>query len=262
MSAVSFHDTPATTDADRVVRTVTMSRPDVRNAMDTGMLGHLLDTLTDAVADEAVATIVITGGAGHFSAGADLKEELDRQGQVRRMELFSQVYETVATCPKAVVAAIRGVCVGGGVEVAAAADIRVAAPDAVFRFPGAALGFPVGPAKLVGLVGLGQAKDLVLTSRTIAVAEAYRLGLVQRLSTEADPLPLAMEVAQAIAANHAHAVTYLKAQFDRFSGLGDRVQAENDALHALAEAGGDYTALTAPNPKTTSGWSATAWKHR
>lgn len=238
-----------------------MSRPEARNAMSTALLGQLLDAVADAVADEGVAVIVLTGGAGHFSAGADVKEPLDGPGQVRRMDLFGQVYEAVATSPKATVAAIRGACVGGGVEVAAACDIRVAAPDSVFRFPGAALGYPVGAAKLVGLVGLGQAKDLVLTSRTIDVDEAFRLGIVQRL-TGADPLPAAIEVAQAVAANDAHAVTYLKAQFDRFSGLGDRVQAENDALHALAEAGGDYTALTAPNPKTTSGWSATAWKHR
>jgi enoyl-CoA hydratase/carnithine racemase len=122
------------------------------------------------------------------------------------------------------------------------------------------MGVPVGPAKLVGLVGLGQAKDLVLTGRTIDVAEAHRLGIVQRLA--ADPLAEALDVAHAIAAGNPHTITYVKAQFDRFSGLGDRVQAENDALHALAEAAGDYTALTAPNPKTTSGWSATAWKHR
>lgn len=259
MPLVTTADTPAADD--RVVRTITMSRPEARNAMSTALLAGLVDALHDAVAAEPVGAIVLAGDAGHFSAGADVKEPLDRDGEVRRMELFGQVYEAVATCPKATVAALRGACVGGGAEVAAAADIRVAAPDLIMRFPGAALGFPVGPAKLVGLVGLGAAKDLVLTSRTIDVAEAHRLGIVQRL-TGPDPLPDAIEVALAIAGNHAHAVTYLKAQFDRYSGLGDRVQAENDALHALAEAGGDYTALTAPNPKTTSGWSATAWKHR
>lgn len=259
MTSVLLADHPA--PADRVVRVVTMSRPEVRNAMDTGMLGRLVDALADAVAEESVAAIVLAGDAGHFSAGADLKEPLDHHGQVRRMELFGAVYEAVATCPKATVAAIAGACVGGGAEVAAAADIRVAGPDAVLRFPGAAMGIPVGAAKLVGLVGLGQAKDLVLTGRTIDAAEAHRLGLVQRL-TDGDPLPPAIEVARAIAGGNLHAVSYLKAQFDRFSGLGDRVLAENDAIHALAEAGGDYTALTAPNPKTTSGWSATAWKHR
>ena len=247
--------------AGPVIRLLTMSRPEARNAMDTALLAELLDALTDAREDDGVAAIVIDGAAGHFSAGADVKEAMDHAGQVRRMELFGAVYEAVATAPKAVVAAISGSCVGGGAEVAAACDIRVADPTARFRFPGAALGFPVGPAKLVGLVGLGVAKDLVLTSRTIDADEALRIGLVQRLVTDG-ARGAALDVATAIAGNHAHAVTYLKAQFDRFSGLGDRVAAENDALHALAEAGGDFTALTAPNPKTTSGWSAVAWKHR
>lgn len=260
MALVTAADAP-TADGARVVRTLTMSRPAVRNAMDTALLAELLDAVADAVAAEDVAALVLTGDAGHFSAGADVKEALDHAGRVRRMELFGQVYEAVSTCPKATVAAVRGACVGGGAEVAMSTDVRVAGPDARFRFPGAALGYPVGPAKLVGLVGLGTAKDLVLTSRTIDVDEAHRVGIVQRLA-DGDPLPLGVEVARSIAANHAHAVTYLKAQFDRYSGLGDRVQAENDGLHALAEADGDYTALTAPNPKTTSGWSATAWKHR
>lgn len=261
MTLVSVADTPTDTDPDRVIRTITMSRPAARNAMNTPMLMELLDHLTDAVNAERVAVLVLTGDAGHFSGGADLKESMDRAAQVRRMELFSQVYETVATCPKATVAAVQGACVGGGAEVAVSADIRVAGHDLVMRFPGASLGFPVGAAKLVGLVGLGQAKDLVLTTRSIDVDEAFRLGIIQRV-VDGDPLRAAIEVAQVIAGNDAHAVTYLKAQFDRFSGLGDRVAAENDGLHALAEAGGDYTALTAPNPKTTSGWSATAWKHR
>lgn len=262
MSLISTTDQPVDAAAEgRVVRILTMTRPEARNAMDTALLAALLDALTDAREDDAVAALVIDGAAGHFSAGADVKEDLDHAGRVRRMELFGAVYEAVATSPKAVVASISGACVGGGAEVAAACDIRVADATARFRFPGAALGFPVGPAKLVGLVGLGTAKDLVLTSRTIDVDEAFRVGLVQRLVPDA-VRAVALDVAATIAGNHPHAVTYLKAQFDRFSGLGDRVAAENDALHAHAEADGDFTALTAPNPKTTSGWSAVAWKHR
>ncbi len=251
---------PAADGAGRVVRVLTMARPEARNAMDTAMLGSLLDALVDARDDEAVAAVVITGDAGHFSAGADLKEPLDRAGHVRRMELFAEVYESVATFPKATIAAITGACVGGGAEVASACDIRVAAPASRIRFPGAAMGLPVGAAKLVGLVGLGTAKDLVLTSRTIDAVEGQRLGLVQRLAE--DPLATAVDVARGIAAHDPQAVSYLLALFDRFSGLGDRVAAENDALHAITEAGGDYTSLTQPNPKTTSGWSAVAWKHR
>jgi enoyl-CoA hydratase/carnithine racemase len=266
---VDVHDLPADPGAadpgagdGRVVRVLTLTRPAVRNAMDTALLGELLDGLHDAVRDDRVAALVLTGAEGHFSAGADVKEPLDHAGVVRRMELFGQVYEAVATCAKATVAAIAGSCVGGGAEVAAACDIRVAGAGARFRFPGTRMGYPVGAAKLVGLVGLGTAKDLVLTARPVEADEALRLGLVQRLAADADPLPAAVAVAREVAGGDLRTVSYLKALFDRFSGLGDRVQAEGDALHALAEAGGDYTALTAPNPKTTSGWSATAWQHR
>lgn len=270
---VQITDHPATTGGDptssstaplrlrdRVVRQLTLTRPDCRNAMNTALLMEFVDAFADAVGDDTVAAIVLAGDGGHFSAGADVRESLDRAGHVRRMELFSAAYEAAATCPKGLVAALQGAVVGGGAEFAAACDIRVAGHDVAMRFPGAALGYPVGAAKLVGLVGLGSAKDLVLTSRTIDAAEAYRIGLVQRLA--ADPLGEALDVARAIAGNNPHAVSYLKAQFDTFSGLGDRVAAENDALHAHAEHGGDFTALTAPNPKTTSGWSAVAWKHR
>lgn len=257
MTLIQTRDVPGD---DNLVRVVTLSRPRARNAMNTAMLGELLDVLVEARDDDTVASVVLTGAHGHFSAGADVKEGLDHGGVVRRMELFGQVYEAVAVSPKAIVAGISGSCVGGGAEVAAACDIRVAAPDARFRFPGAALGYPVGAAKLVGLVGLGTAKDLVLTSRTIDAQEALEVGLVQRLAE--DPLAEAITTAQMIAGNNLQAVSYLKAQFDRFSGLGDRVAAENDGLHALAEAGGDFTALTAPNPKTAAGWSAVAWRHR
>lgn len=231
------------------IRVLRMSRPDARNAMSTEMLAALLDGITDAVGDPAVAALVLTGAGGTFSAGADLREALDHAGQVRRMDLFCEVYESVGTCPKPVVAAIDGHCVGGGVEVAAASDLRVADATARFRFPGASLGIPVGAAKLVGLVGLGTAKDLVLTSRTFEVEEALRIGFVQRLAEPGEALDLALEVAGQIAAHPPEVVAYLKRQFLAFSGLGDRIQAENDALHAFTESGGDYAALTMPDPK-------------
>lgn len=238
------------------VRVLRLTRPEVRNAMDTALLAALLDAVADAVAEPAVRVVVVTGTGGSFSAGADLREGLDHAGRVRRMDLLCQVYEAVGTCPKPTVAAVEGPCVGGGAEVAAACDVRVADPSATFRFPGAALGIPVGAAKLVGLVGLGAAKDLVLTSRTIGAEEALRIGLVQRLAPAGGALEGALEGATQMAANHPDAVAHLKRLFGRFSGLGDRIAVEGDALHALAEADGDYAALTMPNPKRTAGWPA------
>lgn len=242
------------------LRLLRMDRPGARNAMNTELLMALLDALNEALADDAVRGVVLAGAGGAFSAGADLREPLDLDGQVRRMDLFCQVYETVGTAPKPVIAAIAGHCVGGGIEVAAACDLRVADTTASFRFPGAALGYPVGAAKLVGLVGLGTAKDLVLTSRTFDAAEALGIGFVQRLAEPGDAESLAFETAEQIAAHNPDAVAYIKRQFLAFSGLGDRIQAENDALHALAEAGGDYSALLAPDPKAA--WLRGAGKVR
>jgi enoyl-CoA hydratase/carnithine racemase len=243
---------------DGPVRIITMNRPDARNAMSTELLSALLDAIGDAVRAADVRVLVLTGAHDSFSAGADLREPLDHAAAVRRIDLFCQVYEAVGRCPKPTIAAVRGHCVGGGVEVAAACDLRVADPTASFRFPGAALGFPVGAAKLVGLVGLGQAKDLVLTSRTFDCDEAERMGFVQRVAPSGGSVDVAVAVGREIAANHPDAVAYLKRQFDHFSGLGDRIAAENDALHALTEAAGDYAALTMPKPGV-GGWSGGGW---
>ena len=222
---------------------ITLSRPHARNAMDTALLAALLEALDQSLGDDRVRVLVITGAGGAFSAGADLREELDHEGRVQRMDLFGRVYQMVGTCPLPTVAAVAGPCVGGGAEVAAACDLRVVDPTATFRFPGAALGIPVGPAKLIGLVGLGTAKDLVFTSRTVDAAEAVRIGLAQRMAAPGEALTDAVEVARVIAANHRGTVADQKRQFDRFSGLGDRIAAENDGLRTHAQAGGDHGVL-------------------
>lgn len=250
---------PLVTTADHDhVRLVTLVRPEARNALSTAVLGELADALQEALADPAVGVLVLTGADGHFSAGADVREDLDRDGHVRRLDLLSTVYEALVTSTIPTVAAVQGACVGGGAEIAMACDLRVADHTARFRFPGAALGVPIGPAKLIGLVGLGTAKDLVLTSRTIDAAEAHRVGLVQRLVDPAPDgagaVPAALEVAATIAGQHADAIRTVKARFLAWSGTADRLAAENDQLRALAEAGGDYGALTMPDPKRLAPW--------
>lgn len=227
-------------------RVLRFDRPGARNAMNTPVLERLLDALAETAADDHVEAVVFAGSGGVFSAGADLREELDHDASVRRMDLFCQVYEAVVAYPKPTVAAIEGHCVGGGIEVAAATDLRVADPTASFRFPGATLGIPVGAAKLVGLVGLGAAKDLVLTSRTFDAQEAWRLGFVQRLVEPGMAAAVALEIAAQITANRPQAIAFLRRQFLAFSGVADRVAAENDVLHALTESGGDYSALRTP----------------
>lgn len=245
-------------------RLLTLQRPDKRNALDTALLGELLDAVGEAAGDAGVRVIVLAGAGQDFCAGADVDEPLDHAGRVRWMELFTAVGEALATSPTPTVAALSGACVGGGAELAAACDLRVAEPGASFRFPGAARGYPVGAAKLVGLVGLGTAKDLVLTGRTVEVDEALRLGLVQRVAAEEGAaLGLARTVADEIAAGQPEAIHHLRRQLATYTGAPDRVAAEHDLLRALTEAGGDYDAIGGVEGRGgAGGFAAGNWVRR
>src|SRR5207237_167240 len=125
--------------------------------------------------------------------------ERDADGRVHRMELFARLYDELTGFPKPTVAACHGSCVGGGAEVAVACDLRVAGANLRMRFPGAALGVPVGPARLVTLCGLSVAKYALLTSKEIDAEMAYRWGLIHKLvpapRTEGAALKLAVDVA-------------------------------------------------------------------
>src|SRR4029079_8529170 len=151
-------------------------------------------------ADEGVRVLVISS-SDHMglSAGADVREDLDEEGRVGRMRLFADVYDGIVGFAKPTVAACHGDVVGGGAEVAVACDLRVGGSNLRMRFPGAALGVPVGPARLVTLMGLATAKYLLLTSRNVGADEALRMGLIHRVApaaaTEESALKLGAEVA-------------------------------------------------------------------
>jgi enoyl-CoA hydratase/carnithine racemase len=140
-----------------------LQRAEARNAINTAMLEQLLEHLGSARDDEAVRVVVISS-SDHMglSAGADVKEQLDAQGRVRRMELFAELYDAITSFPKPTIAACPGDVIGAGAEVAVACDLRVGGSNLRMRFPGAALGVPVGPARLVTLCGLATAKYLLL----------------------------------------------------------------------------------------------------
>ena len=168
------------------VAVIRLNRPRARNAINTQMLVELLEHLAVARGDEAVRVLVISS-ADHLglSAGADVREQLDDEGKVRRMQLFADLYDQVVEFPKPTIAACHGDVVGGGAEVAVACDMRIGGANLRMRFPGAALGVPVGPARLVTLCGLAAAKYLLLSSRTVGADEALRLGLVNRVAPAA-----------------------------------------------------------------------------
>jgi enoyl-CoA hydratase/carnithine racemase len=204
-----------------------LERPQARNAIDTQMLVDMLEHLTVARQDDAVRVLAISSSDQMgLSAGADVKESLDEEGKVRRMQLFADLYDTIVAFPKPTVAACHGDVVGGGAEIAIACDMRVGGANLRMRFPGAALGVPVGPARLVTLCGLAAAKYLLFTSRTVGADEALRLGLVNRVAPAAATEDAALELAAAVAVHPPDAVARLKRMLHEWDDVEGRSKVE------------------------------------
>ena len=200
-----------------------LERAEARNAINTEMLDELIAHLDRAKGD-ADARVLVISSNDHLglSAGADVKEELDEEGRVHRMELFARLYDELTAFPKPTVAACHGSVVGGGAEIAVACDLRVGGSNLRMRFPGAELGVPVGPARLVTLCGLATAKYLLLTARNVSADEALRLGLVNRVAPAAATEDSALGLAAEVATHPPEAVARLKAMLHRWDGVVER----------------------------------------
>ena len=214
---------------ERGVALLRLDRPEARNAIDTRMLEELLAHVAVAREDDAVRVLVIssTDQMG-LSAGADVKEKLDEEGKVRRMQLFADLYDAIVAFLKPTVAVCHGDVVGGGAEIAVACDLRVGGANLRLRFPGAALGVPVGPARLVTLCGLAAAKYLLFTSRTVGADEALRLGLVNRVAPTAATEEAALELAASVAAHPPEAVARLKRMLHEWDDVVGRSASEGE----------------------------------
>ena len=212
---------------ERGIALIRLDRPRARNAINTQMLVELLERLAVARGDEAVRVLVISS-TDHLglSAGADVREEMDPEGKVRRMQLFADLYDQVVAFPKPTIAVCHGDVVGGGAEIAVACDMRVGGANLRMRFPGAALGVPVGPARLVTLCGLAAAKYLLLSSRTVGADEALRMGLVNRVAPAAGTEEAALELAAGVAAHPPEALARLKRMLHEWDDVVGRSEAE------------------------------------
>jgi enoyl-CoA hydratase/carnithine racemase len=208
---------------DRGVALLQFDRPAALNAINGEMLDELLEHLTTARADESVRVLVFSStDFMAFSAGADIKEGLDEESQVERMQRFADLYDAVVRLPKPTIAACHGYTVGGGAEIAICCDIRVGGANLQMRFPGADLGVRVGPARLITLCGLSAAKYLLLSSKMIKADEALRIGLVNEISPGAATENAALELAGRIAAYDPESVGDLKQMLHRWDGIEDR----------------------------------------
>jgi enoyl-CoA hydratase/carnithine racemase len=170
------------------VRHVVLNRPEKRNAMNQELLRALGQELREASAEEDVHCVVLRGEGPVFSAGVDLVELAQTSGTPGHLRHFRQVF---LDCPnlceqmtKPVICQIHRTCVGGALEVALGCDLRIASSDAQLGLPEVKFGIIPdvgGSTRLPAVVGLGRAKELIMTARTIDAAEAERIGLVNRV---------------------------------------------------------------------------------
>jgi enoyl-CoA hydratase/carnithine racemase len=180
------------------VRTLTMNRPEKRNALNSELTQGLLDALRAADGDDSVGAIVLTGAGQGFCAGADLTEFKDLQAGVaaeNRAELTMQLHLVFPKISKPVVSAINGHAMGGGAGLAIAADLAVMAEGAKIGYPEAKHGIvaAIVMANLVRQVGRKAAFELVALAEPIDAQRAFQLGMVNRV------VPLANVVAEAVA---------------------------------------------------------------
>jgi len=185
-------------DDHGIVR-LTLARADVRNALDTELIGRLSETLDRLAGDASVRAIVVTGEGSAFSAGADLKmmrAMADADTERNRHDALEMggLFHKVACFPRPVVARVNGPAIGGGVGLMAACDIVIAADSAFFAFSEVRLG--IVPAVIspfcIRRLGPSAARRLFLTGERIEAVEARRLGLVDEVVAEAD-LDMAVE---------------------------------------------------------------------
>jgi len=182
------------------VALVTLNRPQVGNAFNEAIRTELPRLIEALDGDDAYAAIVMNGaGERGFCVGADIKESraIGSSVQERRRLKDNAWIDRIAGCSKPLVAAIHGYCLGGGLELALACDLRMAAPGAVFGLPETGLGLIPGGGgtqRLPRVIGLGRALDMLLTGDRISSDAALGMGLVTRMSSGADTL-----VAEALA---------------------------------------------------------------
>lgn len=222
------------------IRTLTLNRPEVLNALTVESAGHLAQALEAAGADPTVRAVVVTGAGTAFSAGGDLQflQEIPTTPPARIKEViygaFQRLTRALREMDKPVIAAINGAAVGAGCEIAVAADFRIASDRARFGEVWIRLGcVPAlgGMYLLPRIVGLAKATELIMTGEIIDAQEALRIGLVNRVVPHADLEEAAGSLARALAAGPAKALGLAKAGLNR--GLDSNLSAELEStLHA------------------------------
>jgi enoyl-CoA hydratase/carnithine racemase len=235
---MSYETLKIAIDADRVA-TVTMNRPEVRNAMNTAMMGELRDCFANYyVEPETAACIVLTGAGQGFCSGADLRERKGMTDQVWRRQhaIVEQMMRAVMECPVPIIAAVNGAAYAGGMEIALACDFIYAAASARFALTEVTLGIMPGAAGTQNLpraIGVRRAKEAILTGVPFSAEQAQAWGMVNKVCADDALMADVLGVARRIAANAPISVRQAKkaldkaTELDRASGYAFEIEAYN-----------------------------------
>jgi enoyl-CoA hydratase len=191
------------------VGVITLDRPEALNALNDELMTDVLAAATEFDRDAGVGAVVITGSERAFAAGADVKAMAGRTPEQNAAEQWMSGWDDFAGLGVPKIAAVRGLALGGGCELAMMCDLTIAAEDAQFGQPELALGLIPGlgaTQRLTRAVGKARAMDLILTGRRLSAAEALDAGLLSRVVPAAEVLETAVAVATTIAGYSAPAV--------------------------------------------------------
>ncbi|MBS1698510.1 MAG: enoyl-CoA hydratase/isomerase family protein [Actinobacteria bacterium] len=215
--------------ADRV--TATLDRPETRNAIDQAMIDELHALCAELEADPRI--LILTGSGGVFASGADIAQLRDRRAQDALRGINTHAFGRIRRLPMPVIAAIDGYALGGGAELAYAADIRIGTPTARIGNPETGLGIIAAAGatwRLPQIVGEARAAELLFTGRQLRADEALAWGLLSALHEPEGLLAAAHAIADRIAANDPlatrHTKTALLAAPDRHPEIELELQAE------------------------------------
>jgi len=177
---------------DGVIATVTLSHAGKLNAISLAMWEQLHTVFVQLAQDDSLRCVIVRGAGGNFAAGADIEEfprvrSTVEQGRHYHEDVIAPTLQAIAACPHPTIAAIDGVCVGGGLEIACACDLRLAASNSRFGIPINRLGFPLAPGELQGLlelIGKAHTLEILLEGRVFDAAEAKEKGLLHRIAND------------------------------------------------------------------------------
>jgi enoyl-CoA hydratase len=235
------------------VAVLTVNRPDALNAFDVDTLTELRDHLRELAEDADLRVVVLTGAGNRaFAAGADIKymSGLDVDQAKEWGALGHEVGDLLETMPKPTIAAVNGFALGGGCELALACDFRYASATAKLGQPEVNLGIIPGwggTQRLARVVGIGLAKELVLTGRVVDAEEALRIGLVNAVHEPDELMAKTLEVAQALAAKAPLALAAAKEAVNRAlaGDHGDNLGREADYFGELFSSADAKEGMTA-----------------